>query len=73
MPTRRFPKTKYIRQLRALEADMREWAASYRQAEAEHPDDWLGSRFAERADVLDEIAYAAMKLGDLIYAVPRIS
>jgi hypothetical protein len=73
MPTERFPKTKYIRQLRTMENDVWEWIATYRRAAADHPDDWLGSRFEERATVLEDVAYAARKLGDMLYGVPRLS
>jgi predicted RNA-binding protein with EMAP domain len=73
MPTERFPKRKYLRQLYDMEHELQEWRYVY-LASAEHaPSELLQGRLTDRAAVLEDAAYRVLKAAEMISGVPRIS
>jgi hypothetical protein len=70
---RRFPKSKYLRQLAAMQHDLQDWKLEYNDFARNHPDDWIGSRFADRAAILNEAIEMVVQLRDKLYEVPRLS
>jgi hypothetical protein len=73
MATERFPKAMYIRQLRKMEEDLRSWEASYRETADNTRDPVVQARLDARANVLEDLRYMALKLGDAFYGLPRLS
>jgi len=72
MATERFPKAKYLRQLAAMQYDLEDWKIAYKHAAASHEDDWIGTRFDGRADVLDDAIHQLIALRDTMYGLPRL-
>jgi hypothetical protein len=73
MATERFPRARYLRQLAQLQSELLEWKFRYRNSTAEHQDDWIGSRFALRAEQLDGVIDQVVRLRDSLYGLSRLS
>ena len=73
MATERFPRAKYLRQLLEMQHELQTWKRTYREAAATHPDDWLGTKFAERGVVLEEAIDQVAQLHETLYGLPRLS
>jgi predicted RNA-binding protein with EMAP domain len=73
MPTERFPKRKYLRQLYDMEHELQEWRYVYLASAAETPNEWLEGRLTDRAAVLEDAAYRVLKAAEMIEGVPRIT
>jgi hypothetical protein len=73
MPNSRMPRTKYIRQLSAIHADLCEWRASYLEAAHHTTSDHLAGRFSGRAAVLEDAIQQLRDLVDTLHGLPRIS
>jgi hypothetical protein len=73
MATERLPKARYLRQLAQLQSELLEWESHYRSEIGEHQDDWIGSRFALRAEELARIVKQIGQLRESLSELPRLS
>lgn len=58
----RFQKAKYRRQLYRMSQELKVWRLLYLEAQRDHPDDWLGRRFAERYAQVDEMIHLLLEV-----------
>lgn len=73
MATQRFPKTRYVRLLAQLEGELDDWYVAYKHAAAGRPDDWLGSRYAARADQLSEAIRHSREVREILAEFARLT
>jgi len=73
MATSRFPKAKYLRQLRTMEEDISFWRLKYLEAAVTTTSDHLAGRFSARAYVLEDVELRAHELREMLGALPRIT
>jgi hypothetical protein len=73
MATERLPITKYRRQLIQMHRDLVGWRVSYHTAIGAHPDDWIGSRYVQRVEVLDAALEQTTALLRTLDGLPRLS
>jgi hypothetical protein len=73
MATERLPITKYRRQLIQMHRDLVGWQLTYRVAIGAHPDDWIGSRYVQRVEVLDAALQQTAVLLKTLDSLPRLS
>ncbi len=52
---KRFPRTKYLRQLHRMRLEMRQWVYFYRTKAENVGDPWLGQKLEEHAAECDEL------------------
>jgi hypothetical protein len=73
MPTERFPRAKYLRQLAAIQHELQDWRIEYLHAQDAQPDNWLGSKFGERCEVVTTAIDQVVELRNTLYRLPRLS
>lgn len=72
MTEARFPKRKYLRQLRDMRDDFWWWEASYRQAAQSSQVEWLQGRYLDRAAILEDVRVKLQDLFDAVDELPRL-
>ena len=68
----RFPKAKYLRQLRAIERDMWVWQNQYTQTSRLTTSQWLAFRFDQRAVALEDVRVQLVRTIGLVEQLPRL-
>lgn len=72
MADERFPKRKYLRQLRGILDDLDAWSTQYAAAADEREHDWLRGQFEERINVLRNTRVAVSDAFMALEELPRL-
>ena len=73
MPTQRFPKQRFRRQLGAIEDELRQWAYDYAHLAEDEPVDWKHDRLIVRYEQLLDVAHTVERASADLDVLPRIS
>jgi hypothetical protein len=68
----RLQREAYVRQLRRMAVEFDRWATRYDQEQAHHQDDWLGTRYVQRAAELRAIIQHLVAAADLLRDLSRV-
>jgi hypothetical protein len=73
MASQRFPKRRYLYQLRKMRDDLWWWAGSYYQAAQNTQPEWLQGRFIDRGRVLEAVMHDLQVVMEDLDGLPRLS
>lgn len=73
MPEERFPKKRYLRELRSMRNDFDRWQRAYRAAGSTTPVEWLAVKLSQRADTCEGLWHLTDQAVRALEDLPRTS